>query len=259
VPLGRRVERALRALESPAKEPRHSGTLSDAQQQVLARVARGQTTQHIARSLSLEPSTVESHIRSAMRTTRASTRLQAAALVLGGAPDAGVVRVASTVTRDADALAQCIAGLRRNADNIVGFDALPPEPWMLADEHVVATGSVVDTDDVAWAVLAAVRGVRVVVHLPDDLRLTADLVDGLQRVGEVTMLGPRSDGPRPALDPLAVRVFDLLAQGHTIGDIARDVGYSRRTVERRMTEARRQLGVATNVEALLVLRRGTVG
>ncbi len=168
---------------------------------------------------------------------------------------AGVERVASTVTRDADALAQSVAGHRRNGDKIVGFDALPPEPWTLAGEGVVATGSVVDADDVAWAVLAAVRGARVVVRLPDDLRLTADLVDGLQRVGEVTMLGPRSDGLRPALDPLAVRVFDLLAEGHTIGDIARDVGYSRRTVERRMTEARRQLGVATNVEALLVLRR----
>jgi DNA-binding NarL/FixJ family response regulator len=255
VPLGRRVGRALRALGPPAKETRRTRTLSDAQQQVLARVARGQTTQHIARSLSLEPSTVESHIRAAMRTTRASTRLQAAAVVLGAAPEAGVVRVASTVTRDADALAQSVAGHRRNGDNIVGFDALPPEPWTLAGEGVVATGSVVDADDVAWAVLAAVRGARVVVRLPDDLRLTADLVDGLQRVGEVTMLGPRSDGPRPALDPLAVRVFDLLAQGHTIGDIARDVGYSRRTVERRMIEARRQLGVATNVEALLVLRR----
>ena len=56
---------------------------------------------------------------------------------------------------------------------------------------------------------------------------------------------------------MAVRIFDLLAAGFSISDVAVEVGYPRRTIERRTAErARRRLGVATNIEALLVLRDG---
>ena len=48
------------------------------------------------------------------------------------------------------------------------------------------------------------------------------------------------------------RVLERLAAGNTIAEAAADVGYSRRTIERRLVEARRRLGVGSNAEALLV-------
>ena len=70
------------------------------------------------------------------------------------------------------------------------------------------------------------------------------------------MLGPRTADARGMLEPVARRIFDLLAAGFSITDVAAEIGYSRRTIERRTADARRRLGVATNVEALLVLRKG---
>ncbi len=254
VPLGLRVQRTLRALGRVRPSTRRSGPVSDAELRVLRCVARGLTTQQIGRALALKPSTVDSHIRAVMRATGATTRLQAATVVLGPSEAPGASRSVSIVSRDDDALSERVDRLRRRGATIVSWDAIPPEPWLLGESHLVATGTVTGGDDVAAVVLASARGAQIVARLPDDARLTADLVDSLQRVGTVEMLGTGATRPRLMLDPLALRIFDLLAAGFAISEIAAEVGYSRRTIERRLADARRRLGIATNVEALLVLR-----
>ena len=217
-------------------------------------VARGLTTEQTARALALKPSTVDSHIRAVIRATGATTRLQAAIIVLGTSEPLGAARAISIVSRDDDALAERVDRLRRDGATIVSWNAIPPEPWTLGDADIVATGAVASADDVAVAVLGATRGARIIARLPDDARLTADLVDSLQHVGAVDVLAPHAPDPRGMLDPVAVRIFDLLAAGFSIAEVALEIGFSRRTIERRVGDARRQLGVATNVEALLVLR-----
>jgi DNA-binding NarL/FixJ family response regulator len=256
VPLGRRVDRSLRALDRIAPSTRRSGLFSAAELRVLQCVARGLTTQQIARYLALQPSTVESHIRAVMRATGATTRLQAATIALGTLATTGAARAVNFVTRDDDAFAAGVERLRRDGATVVPWDELPPEPWTLGAAEIVGTGTVAGTDDVAGAVLAASRGARIVARLPDDARLTAEFVDSLQRVGAVAVLGPRTADARGMLEPVARRIFDLLAAGFSITDVAAEIGYSRRTIERRTADARRRLGVATNVEALLVLRKG---
>jgi LuxR family quorum sensing-dependent transcriptional regulator len=76
-------------------------------------------------------------------------------------------------------------------------------------------------------------------------------LDGLTRIGPARMLGSRAPVDE-LLDPLELRVLELLAAGRTITEIAKTVGYSRRTIQRRLVETRKRLGVATNAEALIV-------
>jgi DNA-binding NarL/FixJ family response regulator len=249
VPMGRRVQQSLRRLGRRTPVPRSSG--SGPQTEVLRRVARGYTSGQIARSLALKPSTVETHIRNAMRDTGASTRLHAAALLLPSEvrpdPDARP----NVVGRDPDALAAVATHARTAGLGTSGLGDVPTEPWKL--DGLVVTGVVRSRDDAARAVLAAVRGARIAVCLPDDARTTAFLIDGLRRVGPLECVaGLDRATERSSLSDLELRLLELLAAGNTIAEAAATVGYSRRTIERRLVEARRRLGVGSNAEALLV-------
>src|SRR5262249_2056542 len=119
------------------------------------------------------------------------------------------------------------------------------------------TGEVRDNDDAARAVLAAARGAHVVVMPPADPRTRAYVLDGLRRVAPVDAAAStaveRDTGV--ALEPDEREILRLLAAGHTINDIAEVVGYSRRTVQRRLDDIRRRLGVASNAEALMIAAR----
>jgi DNA-binding NarL/FixJ family response regulator len=249
-PLRRRVQRSLRAL---GRRPARTATqlpVSEAQLEVLRRIARGQTTHEIARALALEPSTIESHVRAAMRATGAFTRLQAAASMLCAEPvDTG--DRPNLVARTTDALDAHLASLRSRGVTTLALDEVPDEPWALDALPQLVTGAVHTTDDASNALFAAARGAQVAVLLPDDLRAGAFLLDGLTRVGPVRMLGSRAPVDE-LLDPLELRVLELLAAGRTITEIAKTVGYSRRTIQRRLVETRKRLGVATNAEALIV-------
>ena len=48
----------------------------------------------------------------------------------------------------------------------------------------------------------------------------------------------------------------LLARGRTVSDAAAILGLSRRTATRRLTQARRRLGVRTNAEVVLIATGG---
>ena len=135
VPLGRRVDRSLRALDRVTPSARRSGLFSAAELRVLHGVASGLTTKQITRYLALKPSTVESHIRAAvMRATGATTAIAGGdRFALETLEPPGAARAVSFVTRDDDALSEGVDRLRRDGATIVSWDAMPPEPWTLSD------------------------------------------------------------------------------------------------------------------------------
>jgi DNA-binding NarL/FixJ family response regulator len=253
--LGRRVQRVLRATGVRPTGGRAPGGPT-ARLEVLRRVARGHSSLEIARGLALAPSTVESHVRSAMQQLGASTRLQAAAAALASEAQPRTAVPANVVADDDRVLADRVAAARDAGAVVHALDTVPDEPWVLDGTATYVTGAVRTRDDAARAVLAAVRGGRVVVKQPDDARTRAYLLDGLARVGPVETVAPSSDaGATVVLEPAEREILELLAAGRTVNEIAAVVGYSRRTVQRRLDTIRRRLGVASNAEATFVLTR----
>ena len=59
----------------------------------------------------------------------------------------------------------------------------------------------------------------------------------------------------PSIDPDAVAILAILAEGRTLGDAASTLGLSRRTADRRLAEAREAFGVERTVEAVSRARR----
>ena len=148
----------------------------------MERVARGQPTAAIARSLLVSPATVESHIRAAMRRTGARTRVQAAALsAIEASPDSVVDIV---VERDPlEGSLRIRRGARGEPDDGPNLHSLPESPWWLGPGQVVR-GPIVDESDLTQVVLAIVRGASVdVVVPPSSSSLVASLFDALGRLG----------------------------------------------------------------------------
>lgn len=108
-----------------------------------------------------------------------------------------------------------------------------------------------DEADAQAAVLAAVSGARVIVHGQAPRELLDRLIDDLRRLGAVDhRIG------EPALDPLGTderRLLELLRDGRSLGEAARQLAISRRTADRRLSAARAALGVATTAEAVAAL------
>jgi DNA-binding CsgD family transcriptional regulator len=119
-----------------------------------------------------------------------------------------------------------------------------------AQANSVAEGSVSTLEDASSVIAAAYRGHSVVACLdaaPAPMRTV--LTDSLRRLGLVEL---REHGERraPALTALQQRVLDGLSRGATIAHLAAEEGLSRRTVERRLAQARDLLGAETTTEAV---------
>ncbi|MCU1454219.1 MAG: transcriptional regulator, LuxR family [Acidimicrobiales bacterium] len=210
--------------------------------EVLARVARGQSSAAISRSLRVSVPTVESHLRTAMRRTGARTRLQAAALVAAvpARPDLearvdgrGVVRVRTV--NDVDGPARRI-------------DELPAAPWRLRDP-VVIVGPITNPEELAAAVVAVARGAHLDVEIAADERpAVASLLDGLRQVGRLVHETPERE---PTFSPEDEQIISLLAAGASVTEVSGILGYSRRTVQRRLADLRSAVGATTNSETIV--------
>lgn len=131
----------------------------------------------------------------------------------------------------------------------VGFD-LPPTPWDVAPARVLCVGTVRDAAAAAAAVEALSRGAGLAVVIEVTGAVRHRLIEDLHRIGAVT-----DDPTVPALragglDDDHRALLDALAAGATVADAARRLGMSRRTANRRLSEARTVLGVAGNTEAV---------
>jgi DNA-binding NarL/FixJ family response regulator len=65
------------------------------------------------------------------------------------------------------------------------------------------------------------------------------------------MTGPRAETPPWASEPADLVILAQLAEGRTIGTIARETGVSERTVRRRLRYIADAIGVNTTIEAVV--------
>jgi DNA-binding NarL/FixJ family response regulator len=133
-----------------------------------------------------------------------------------------------------------------------GF-GLPESPWDLVSHRILCTGGVSDRAQAQAVALAAVRGAALAVAVADDWLLEC-LVEDLSRVGAVAVRDPHAAHPIALLDPGQCRLLELVAAGATLAAAADQLGWSRRTINRRLARIRETLGVATTAEALVLAR-----
>lgn len=134
---------------------------------------------------------------------------------------------------------------------------LPEAPFDLSDQRLLCAG-IVDTSRGAIAALvAAVRGTGLLLAVGLGPQPTEQFLADLRRVGTVRVEAPEPMIDTPALGPGQRELLELLADGATIPEAARQLYVSVRTAERRLGEARRVLGVRTTAEAITALRLET--
>ena len=119
---------------------------------------------------------------------------------------------------------------------------------------MVCVGRVESAEDAAAALLAVVSGAGVVIEARAEREIIDRLCDDLRRFGRIDHRTASRRG-RLRLDPDEVALLRLLLDGRTLGDAAAELGLSRRTADRRLSAARRRLGVATTAEALMLAAR----
>jgi DNA-binding CsgD family transcriptional regulator len=116
--------------------------------------------------------------------------------------------------------------------------------------RVVCVGRVETIEAAGQAVLAAVRGARLVIDAAAPRDVIDQLCDDLRRIGELDhRIG---SARRPALSGQERALLAHLLAGATLGQAARALHLSRRTADRRLASARAALGARTTAEALLV-------
>ncbi len=107
----------------------------------------------------------------------------------------------------------------------------------------------VTDDDAADVLMAAARGCAVIVRVQLDASTVGEFLDDL---GRLVDLGPTTD--QPALDDDQVALLERLADGETVTEAARHLGWSRRTATRRLGDAKRRLGVSSTSAAVQAFR-----
>jgi DNA-binding CsgD family transcriptional regulator len=129
----------------------------------------------------------------------------------------------------------------------------PTPGWRLDRGRHVCVAEITDRQDVEAALLLAVRGAGIVAWTASREH-AAELYDGLSRLGAVELV---SADARPAEDlaPDQLRMLELLADGATQVEVADRLGWSRRTVTRRLAEARQILGAQSTAQAVVLWRR----
>ncbi len=247
--LTRRVASTLRAAaRRPLPNPSHQPPTGH---EVMLRVARGQTSAMIAHALAVKPSTVESHIRHAMVRTGARTRLQAASRVVLPCTDSPRAFRACWCP-DGTVSLQTVTSHRLDERPLA---EVAMAPWSLSTTLV--TGTVRTHEEAASALLCVLRGASIAVAVPAARRVVAStLLDELRRIGEVEIVENGGTSTKLlAVNELDNRLVALLAAGVTMTEAAAQLGYSRRTLQRRLIRLRDRSESATTAETVVAMTR----
>ena len=124
---------------------------------------------------------------------------------------------------------------------------VPEDPYDLTPRAFVVADVIDGQDTARAALLAAVRGVPLVVRVA--LPVWEHLAY-LEELGRVADVRPAPVDGASLLTPEQRALLQQLAAGHTVETAAARLGWSRRTATRRLTAAKDALGVATTAEAL---------
>ncbi len=125
-----------------------------------------------------------------------------------------------------------------------GFD-VGDEIWRI--HGLVCVGPVADDVSHGAALDVVLRGADVVADVAAER--AAAFADDLRRAG-LTLWTPRDD----QLDAVAEALLESLANGASVAQAARQCAVSVRSAHRRLADARRRIGVATNVQAIVAWR-----
>ena len=129
-----------------------------------------------------------------------------------------------------------------------GWDVV--QDWAVAGgvtaAGIVCAGFVATREHATAAVLAAAAGAGVVAHMQCDVDVTAALVEDLEQLGPVTY----HEAPARQLSDDQRTALRLLGEGLTLAEAAERLFVSRRTVARRIAEARAILGTSSTVRAV---------
>jgi DNA-binding NarL/FixJ family response regulator len=146
------------------------------------------------------------------------------------------------------------AHARRAIDAAEAAGWQPVVGWLARRGRVVCHGAVASDADAILALRAAVDGAGVVIIAAAPRETVDRLVDDLRRLGPVEHL--TADVPAPVvIDREQRRLLGLLAEGWTLGEAAAELGWSRRTADRRLEAARQILGADRTADALARARR----
>ncbi|MDQ3894427.1 MAG: helix-turn-helix transcriptional regulator, partial [Actinomycetota bacterium] len=256
-----RIRKSLRAAGvRRAGSRKGSSLLSGREREILVLVAEGQSSREIAARLSLAQRTVDSQIRSAMLKLGARTRLEAAARAAqetararGDQGDSSVPVVPVAIVEDAGTAEHVTFRLQEEGWNRVAQLDPGKRPWDVSAERLVVVTSVRTRADAGRVLLAASRGVSLVVVNEARRSVAAQLVEDLQRLGTTVTFPHRRADPLRRLEPEEHRLLTLVASGSSIADAAHKLHIARRTADRRLAAARRTLGVKTTSEAVMVV------
>lgn len=123
---------------------------------------------------------------------------------------------------------------------------VPETPWDLTSAGLLRIGDA-GSEHGGHVTELAVRGVGLVVALPEETAVADRYADALERIGSVD---DWRSSPVLALDPRAVEVLCALGAGATTSAAARAAHLSERSAHRLLSDARDRLGAPTNVEAV---------
>jgi DNA-binding CsgD family transcriptional regulator len=148
------------------------------------------------------------------------------------------------------ALEHAVAAVRNQ-----GWDVIPGLQLPVArGRRLALLAEVAGAADAEAALLAALEGSGLILHARADREVIDRLVDDLRRLGPVDHR-LREPEAGPDLPAGAVRILELLAAGHSLGEAANRLGLARRTADRRLAAARQALGVERTTEAIARARR----
>lgn len=162
-------------------------------------------------------------------------------------PVTGAALPPAVVCRDAAQLKDAGAALAESGWKLREGFVLPDEPWDLTRRRWACWGHVGGAEEAAAATWVLVRGCALVV-VPGPETPSSFLAD-LARCATVERYEPYRD--RSGLDANERALLTALAEGLSVQQAAERLFLSTRTAQRRLTSARRQLGVATTREAVL--------
>ena len=127
---------------------------------------------------------------------------------------------------------------------------LPNQPWFLRERPITCVSELRSEHDVISALIALLRGAALVVSVHPDLPGSAGR--DLARLADVQRLDQQVPVPLPLSEDQR-QILALLADGRSLPDVATELYLSLRTAERRLSAARRLLGVRSTAEALVVV------
>ncbi len=237
-----------RTARQPVRRPRGPG-LTARESEVMGLVGEGLTSAVIARRLNIAPSTVETHVQSAMGKLGSVDQDRGCRSGGGGRSMKPPVVLCDEPTE----LDSTPAVLERAGWHPRRGFALPDAPWDLSDRRWVCMGTVSDEVEAKNALWALVRGCALVVAVVEASPPT--FMEDLTRAGEVHRPDRPHSAPSVALGADESALLALLADGLSVGEAASRLYLSLRTAQRRLASARATLGVATNRQAVLAWSR----